>query len=72
MPVRVRKLIGSIGLLAFVAAYALGAGLLGAVMLEGSPRLLQTAYYIVAGFLWVAPAALFIRWMQKPDRPFTD
>ncbi|HXK53152.1 MAG TPA: DUF2842 domain-containing protein [Hyphomicrobiales bacterium] len=67
MPARIRKLVGSIGLLVFVAAYALGAGLLGAVMLDGSARLLQTAYYIAAGFLWIFPAALFIRWMQKPD-----
>jgi hypothetical protein len=27
----------------------------------------QFAYFLAAGLLWVIPAGLLIRWMQRPD-----
>ncbi|MHA1133725.1 MAG: DUF2842 domain-containing protein [Alphaproteobacteria bacterium] len=35
--------------------------------LIGTVVLLQAAYFLVAGLLWVIPAGLLIRWMQRPD-----
>jgi hypothetical protein len=66
MTVRTRKLIGTMVLLAFLALYvwlvaAIGLGRIA----EGGP-LLVFAYALVAGFLWVIPAGLLIRWMQRP------
>ena len=68
MSIRTRKLIGTIVLLLFVAVYAI------LVMALGSSRLLDMngfvtlLFYAGAGLLWVPPAAIIIRWMQRPDR----
>ena len=32
-----------------------------------APAWAQFAYFLVAGLLWVLPAGLLIRWMQRPD-----
>jgi hypothetical protein len=32
-----------------------------------APHWAQLAYFIAAGLAWVVPAALLIRWMQRPD-----
>lgn len=54
-------------LLAFLAIYT------GLVMAIGSGRiteahgLVQLVYFLIAGLLWVVPAGLLIRWMQRPD-----
>lgn len=68
MSIRTRKLIGTIVLLLFVGFYAL------LVMALGSSRLMEVngfvrfLFYAGAGLLWVPPAALLIRWMEKPRR----
>jgi hypothetical protein len=64
-----RKLIGSIALVAFIAVYALVAMTLAATRLPGTSGWTQLAFYVVAGLLWVFPAAALIYWMQKPDQP---
>jgi hypothetical protein len=37
-------------------------------------RLLEIAYYVVAGLGWVLPAMPLISWMSRPDKdaPATD
>lgn len=67
LPPRIRKLIGSIALLLFVALYALGAARLGSLIPDDVPAILQTLYFIGAGFFWIIPAALLITWMQRLD-----
>jgi hypothetical protein len=66
MPLRTRKLIGTVALLGFLAAYVtlVGAVALGRVA-EGDPLLL-VAYALVAGLAWVLPAGLILRWMLRP------
>lgn len=67
MSARTRKLVGTVALLAFLAIYT------GVVMAISSGRiteahgLVQLAYFLIAGLLWVVPAGLLIRWMQRPD-----
>jgi hypothetical protein len=68
MTQRKRKLIGTIGLLALIMVYALLA-LAVAIVLQVSDanKIAELIYYVVAGLLWVVPAAWLISWMQRPD-----
>jgi hypothetical protein len=68
VPRTVRKLIGAAFLVLFVPFYALVAMTVAAARLPGSDTLTQTLYYAVAGLLWVIPAGLVIKWMQRPDK----
>ena len=54
-------------LVVFVPFYALIAMTIGAAKLPGTSLLVQTLYYAVAGLIWVVPAGLIIKWMQRPD-----
>jgi hypothetical protein len=67
MTARIRKLIGTVLLLAFLGAYAWAAVIIGAGRITLAPHWAQLAYFLVAGLLWVIPAGLLIRWMQRPD-----
>ncbi len=67
MAVRTRKLIGTIVLLLFLGAYVLAAGSVGAGRVASASGLSKLAFFVVAGLAWVVPAALLIRWMQRPD-----
>jgi uncharacterized protein DUF2842 len=67
MRARTRKLIGTIALLVFLTLYAWVAGSIGAGRITLAPAWAQFAYFLTAGLLWVVPAGLLIRWMQRPD-----
>ena len=69
MRMRTRKLIGTLGMLIFVVVYALAAMALAQGRVTEAPAWAQTIIYAVLGLLWIAPAALIIRWMEKPDSP---
>jgi hypothetical protein len=68
MNMRTRKLIGTIVLMVMIAIYAFIA-MIVAVALEvnTTSKLVELAYYVVAGLLWVLPAAWIIRWMSQDD-----
>ena len=68
MPVRVKKLIGTVLLVLLVAVYALVATMVAVAQLAESGPLVHLAYFFVTGLLWVLPAMLIIRWMIKPPR----
>lgn len=68
MTVRARKLIGTVVLLLFVVAYAWVAGSLGAGRIAQASSLEKLVFFLIAGLAWVVPAAVLIRWMQRPDR----
>lgn len=67
MNARTRKLIGTVVLLVFLALYAWVTAAIGAGRITLAPHWAQLAYFVVAGLAWVVPAALLIRWMQRPD-----
>ena len=67
MTARTRKLIGTVLLLLFLGAYAWAAVFIGAGRITLAPYWAQLAYFLIAGLLWVIPAGLLIRWMQRPD-----
>lgn len=64
---RTRKFFGAIILLAFLAVYATLAMAIGASQFIIESKSMQWLYFLVAGLLWVLPAGLLVRWMQKPD-----
>jgi hypothetical protein len=63
---RRRKFIGAIALLLFLALYALAAMMAAIVLQVGASKTVELAYYVIAGLLWVIPAGLLIKWMQRP------
>jgi len=68
MPTRIRKLVGAIAMIAFIALYALMAmALAQSRPLQEAPALVQTFGYIVLGLAWTLPLAPLIRWMERPD-----
>ena len=69
MHARTRKLIGTVMLLGFLAIYAWLAAAIGAGRITLASHWAQLAYFVAAGLLWVVPAGLLIRWMQRPDGP---
>ncbi len=67
MRARSRKLIGAVLLLIFLFLYVWVASAIGAGRISVAPAWAQFAFFLVAGLLWVLPAGLLIRWMQRPD-----
>ncbi len=68
MTLRTRKFIGLIALLVLITVYALLA-LAAAIVLQvhNANKVVELLYYIIAGLLWVIPAGVIIKWMQRPD-----
>jgi len=67
MGTRMRKLIGTVVMLAFILFYALFAMAVAEGRITQAPKLLQTVAYIVLGLIWIVPLMPLIRWMAKPD-----
>jgi Protein of unknown function (DUF2842) len=66
MTIRTRKLVGSVLLVVFLAVYALLAMVAATAVPINSNKLAELLYFIVAGTIWVIPAGILIKWMQKP------
>ncbi|MDJ0512741.1 MAG: DUF2842 domain-containing protein [Methyloceanibacter sp.] len=64
---RLRTLVGTIVLLVFLAIYIVIAASIGAGRISEAHGVIQFIYFLVAGLLWVVPAAILIRWMARPD-----
>lgn len=67
MTIRMRKLVGTVVLLVFLAAYALLVMLVAVVMQVSGSKIGELVFYVVGGLAWVVPAAWLVRWMQRPD-----
>jgi len=67
MTARTRKLIGTVLLLLFLGAYTWAVVIIGAGRITLARHWAQLAYFLIAGLLWVIPARLLIRWMQRPE-----
>jgi hypothetical protein len=68
MPIRLRKLIGTLALLVLVVVWALLAMALAQSPAIRDNSLLSVAYYVIAGIGWVVPAMPLVSWMARPDR----
>lgn len=69
MTIRTRKLVGTIVLLVFLVVYALIAMFAAVILQVNASKLVEVAYYAIAGMAWAIPAAFVIRWMARPDAP---
>ncbi len=68
MPVRLRKLIGTILIIILVIVYALAAVTFASLLLGAAPWWVHLMYFFFTGLLWVLPAMLIIKWMEKPAK----
>ena len=66
MPRRLRTLIGTVAILAFVLLYALVAMALAESRILDAPKLVQTLAYFLLGIVWILPVMPLIRWMEGP------
>lgn len=62
-----RKLVGTVVMLIFVMIYVLTVIAVGASRITQASDLGKLFYFLVFGLIWVVPAGVLIRWMQKPD-----
>lgn len=60
-----RKLVGTILLLALVAVYVLVAIVVAGAVLPHANKVVELAFYAIAGLAWVLPAGLLVRWMHR-------
>jgi hypothetical protein len=66
VPIRLRKLLGTLALLVLVIVWALVAmALAQSPAIHDSP-ILSVAYYVIAGIGWVLPAMPIVSWMGRP------
>lgn len=65
MPVRIRKLIGTVLLIALVLVYSWLAVLVAVAQLSESGPLVHLAYFLLTGLLWILPAMAIIKWMIR-------
>eukprot|EP01039_Chlorochromonas_danica_P012672 gene12671-biopygen6577 len=70
MPVRLRKLIGGVGLVAFVVAYAVAVVALGEKLPDNA--WIKAVYFGVSGFAWGVPALPLLRWMREKPGEIAD
>jgi hypothetical protein len=69
MPPRLRKLVGTILIIILVLVYALVATTIASLTLGTSPWWVHMLYFLFSGLLWILPAMLIIKWMEKPAKP---
>tara|TARA_B110000971_G_C20010184_1_gene501177 strand:+ start:385 stop:642 length:258 start_codon:yes stop_codon:yes gene_type:complete len=67
LPMRLRKLIGLVAMLALIVFYALL--VMTVAVTSGVPdnKAIEFLFYLVTGIAWVLPAGAIIYWMQRPD-----
>lgn len=68
MPVRLKKLIGTVLLVLLVSVYAIVATVIAVAQLAESSAFVHLAYFLFTGLLWVLPAMAIISWMARPPK----
>jgi len=69
MPIRLKKLIGTILLIVLVIAYALIATMVAVAQLSQSGPVVHLAFFALSGLLWVLPAMAIIKYLMIEKRP---
>ncbi len=67
MSVRIRKLIGAVGLIVLVTVWALAAMSVAQFPPIRNGGWIAGLYYVVAGMGWVLPAMPLIKWMSRGE-----
>lgn len=68
MPIRLKKFIGTLLLIALVVVYALVATTVAVHRLAEAGAMAHLTYFFLSGFLWVLPAMWVIKWMATPSK----
>jgi hypothetical protein len=68
MPIRLRKFIGAVLLIALVIVWALVAMALAQAPLIRDNAIASVAYYVIAGLGWVLPAMPIVSWMSRDQK----
>jgi hypothetical protein len=68
MPVRLKKLIGTVLLILLVIVYALAATTVAVAQLAESGPLTHFVFFLLSGLLWILPAMAIIKWMILPPK----
>lgn len=63
MPIRLKKLIGTVLLVVLVIVYALLATMIAVAQFSESGPVTHLLFFLFSGLLWVLPAMLIIKWM---------
>jgi Protein of unknown function (DUF2842) len=67
MTQRTRKLVGTVALIAMITVYAfIALGVAVVLQVSTTSKIVELTYYVIAGLLWVLPAGILVKWMQKP------
>jgi len=69
MPNRLKKLIGTVLLVALVVVYAVVAMIVAVAQLSQSGPLAHLLFFLFSGLLWVLPAMGIIKWLLVEPRP---
>ena len=69
MPIRLKKLIGTVLLVALVVVYSLVATIVAVAQLSQSGPLVHLVFFLVSGLLWVLPAMAIIKWLILEPKP---
>lgn len=69
MPIRLKKLIGTILLIVLVIVYALVATTVAVARLSESGPVVHLAFFFFTGILWILPAMGIIKWLILPPMP---
>jgi hypothetical protein len=62
---RLKKLIGTIGILVWLPVYALVAMRVGVAVLPSAGAFITFLYYALAGTIWIIPVGLMLPWMHR-------
>ncbi len=65
---RARKLVGTLATILFLATYSLAAMAIGGQFVVGGGAIVELAYFIVAGTVWLPVVMALVRWMARPDQ----
>lgn len=65
LPVRLKKLIGTLLILIWILIYALIAMRLAVAILPSAHWTVALAYYAFAGLAWIVPPGFLIQWMSE-------
>jgi hypothetical protein len=69
MPIRLKKLIGTILLVLLVVVYAVVATVVAVAQFSESGPLVHLTFFVVSGLLWILPAMGIIKWLIIEPRP---
>jgi hypothetical protein len=69
MPIRLKKLIGTVLLVTLVIVYAIVATIVAVAQLSQSGPLAHFAFFLLGGLVWILPAMGIIKWMMLPPKP---